>query len=154
MIIYLLTAVLVFLAVQRVINRDYNIDGDVMLITAGCGVAFNIIMIGVLHTDCASDMGGLIKHGHSHGGKGDSGHSHGGRESSDGGDGGDGTDSESGHSHSSASSSSSKKTNINVRAAMAHVIGDLIQSVGVLIAAYVIKYRVRKLRGEVSECHT
>ena len=147
MIIYLLTAVLVFLAVQRVINRDYDIDGDVMLITAGCGVAFNIIMIGVLHTDCASDMGGLIKHGHSHGGKGEPGHAHGGSEGGDGGKGGDGgggTDSESAHSCGGATSSSSKKTNINVRAAVAHVIGDLIQSVGVLIAAYVIKYRVRK----------
>ena len=36
-----------------------------------------------------------------------------------------------------------KQKNINIRAAIIHVIGDLIQSIGVLIAAYVIKYRVR-----------
>ena len=33
--------------------------------------------------------------------------------------------------------------NINVRAAFIHVIGDTIQSVGVLVAAYIIKYKVR-----------
>ena len=32
--------------------------------------------------------------------------------------------------------------NINVRAAFIHVIGDLIQSVGVVIAGYVIKFKV------------
>ena len=34
--------------------------------------------------------------------------------------------------------------NINVRAAFIHTIGDLIQSLGVLLAAYIIKYRVRQ----------
>ena len=33
--------------------------------------------------------------------------------------------------------------NINVRAAFIHVIGDLIQSIGVVIAGYVIWFRVR-----------
>ena len=32
--------------------------------------------------------------------------------------------------------------NINVRAAFIHVIGDLIQSVGVVIAGYIIKFKV------------
>ncbi len=35
-----------------------------------------------------------------------------------------------------------EKRNINVKAALIHVIGDLIQSIGVLIAAYIIKYKV------------
>lgn len=34
-------------------------------------------------------------------------------------------------------------TNINVRAAFIHVLGDLIQSIGVLIAAYIIRFYVR-----------
>ena len=34
--------------------------------------------------------------------------------------------------------------NINVRAAFIHVIGDLIQSIGVVIAGYIIKFKVRK----------
>ena len=32
--------------------------------------------------------------------------------------------------------------NINVRAAMIHVIGDLIQSIGVVIAGYIIRFKV------------
>lgn len=36
----------------------------------------------------------------------------------------------------------SEKQNINVRAAFIHVLGDIVQSVGVLIAAYIIKFKV------------
>ncbi len=51
------------------------------------------------------------------------------------------------HSHTPRSSSephqkSSVGRNINVRAAFIHVLGDLVQSVGVFIAALVIFYRV------------
>ena len=35
-----------------------------------------------------------------------------------------------------------KKSNINVRAAFIHVIGDLFQSIGVVIAAYIIRFKV------------
>lgn len=35
-----------------------------------------------------------------------------------------------------------KETNINIRAAFVHVIGDLLQSVGVLVAAFVIYFKV------------
>lgn len=37
---------------------------------------------------------------------------------------------------------SSSEVNINVRAAFIHIIGDMIQSIGVLIAALVILYNV------------
>jgi zinc transporter 2 len=37
----------------------------------------------------------------------------------------------------------SKQNNINVRAAVIHVLGDLIQSIGVLLSAFVIKFYVR-----------
>ena len=59
-----------------------------------------------------------------------------------------------GHSHSSNKEESirrisrsnslrhSEKQNINVRAAFIHVLGDIVQSVGVLIAAYIIKFKV------------
>ena len=59
-----------------------------------------------------------------------------------------------GHSHSSNKEESirrisrsnslrhSEKENINVRAAFIHVLGDIVQSVGVLIAAYIIKFKV------------
>ena len=35
-----------------------------------------------------------------------------------------------------------KHTNINVRAAFIHVIGDLFQSIGVVVAAYIIRFKV------------
>lgn len=100
-ILWIITTVLVFFAVERIVNKEHDIDADMMLITAGAGVVFNIIMGLVLH------FGG---HGHSHGGAS---HSH-------------------GHSHG--------EKNVNVRAAFIHVIGDFVQSVGVLIAALVIKF--------------
>lgn len=43
LIIWITTGVLVYLAVQRVINQNYTIEADSMLITAGAGVAFNIM---------------------------------------------------------------------------------------------------------------
>jgi zinc transporter 2 len=42
-------------------------------------------------------------------------------------------------------SSINRQRNINVRAAFVHVIGDLVQSVGVMIAALVIKFTHWKL---------
>lgn len=49
------------------------------------------------------------------------------------------------HEHSGQEETSvveQEKENINVRAAFIHVIGDLLQSVGVMIAAFVIYFRV------------
>ena len=48
-----------------------------------------------------------------------------------------------GHSHSHGGESSASQ-NINVRAASIHILGDLIQSVGVLVAALIIKFKVRQ----------
>lgn len=63
-------------------------------------------------------------HGHGHGGLG---HSHG----------------RGGHGHdTSTEHRTSNSNNINVRAAFIHVLGDLIQSIGVLIAAYIIRFYV------------
>ena len=42
-LIWVVTGILVYLAVQRVIHHNYHIHADEMLITAGCGVAFNIM---------------------------------------------------------------------------------------------------------------
>lgn len=42
-LIYILTGVLLNEAVQRTIHQDFNIDGDVMLITAAVGVAVNLM---------------------------------------------------------------------------------------------------------------
>lgn len=75
-------------------------------------------------------------HGHSHGGLGSHGHSH---------------EKKNGHSHANGNhydpedQGTAKKAqeNASVRAAFVHVIGDLLQSVSVLVSALIIFFRVR-----------
>ncbi|MBN3296331.1 ZNT4 protein, partial [Amia calva] len=90
LLIYILTGVLLNEAVQRTIHQEFDINGDVMLITAAVGVAVNLISA----------------HGHSHG--------HGPQQS-----------------HGS----------LAVRAAFIHALGDLLQSIGVLVAAYIVRFK-------------
>ncbi|XP_062569410.1 proton-coupled zinc antiporter SLC30A2-like [Saccostrea cucullata] len=52
--LWILTGVLFYMAVRRVIHQDYTINATIMLITAACGVAFNVI------------MGISLGHGHNH----------------------------------------------------------------------------------------
>ncbi|XP_049331430.1 zinc transporter 8 isoform X1 [Astyanax mexicanus] len=133
--IWLVTGVLVYLAVERLISDDYEIEGTVMLITSGCAVLANIIMALTLHqSGHAHSHGGLSSqgHGHSHSGA----HSH---------------EKKNGHSHAYANGDShnpenkttGKKTqeNASVRAAFVHVIGDLLQSISVLVSALIIFFR-------------
>ncbi|XP_071942253.1 proton-coupled zinc antiporter SLC30A2-like [Antedon mediterranea] len=133
LIIWVLTGVLLYLAVLRFIHNDFEIDADVMLITAGCGVFLNIVLGCVLHK---------TGHGHSHGIGQNHGHSHGGEQNH--GHGGEQNSHSGGHGHSHGAhgdghSQKDKHKNINVRAAFIHVIGDFIQSVGVFVAALIIK---------------
>uniref|UniRef100_A0A0N5A7D2 Zinc transporter 2 n=1 Tax=Parastrongyloides trichosuri TaxID=131310 RepID=A0A0N5A7D2_PARTI len=121
-IIWCLTIVLVIIAIQRIINKDYDVDSTTMLITASIGILFNLIMGGVLFFSGNSHM-------HSHGSSSSHGHSHDDDDFEDG-----------GHEHSHEDSNNNKKQNINIKAAFIHIIGDLIQSIGVLIAALIIKF--------------
>lgn len=41
--IWVVTSVLVYLAAQRLISGDYDLDGSVMIITSACAVAANIV---------------------------------------------------------------------------------------------------------------
>uniref|UniRef100_A0A9J7ZVM6 Proton-coupled zinc antiporter SLC30A8 n=1 Tax=Cyprinus carpio carpio TaxID=630221 RepID=A0A9J7ZVM6_CYPCA len=126
--IWLVTGVLVYLAVDRLIQDDFTIEGTVMLITSGCAVLANIIMAFTLHQS---------GHGHSHGGL-SGGHSH----SHDNGK-------KNGHSKSNANhydvekhgSGKRQQANASVRAAFVHVIGDLLQSVSVLVSALIIFFK-------------
>ncbi len=126
------------MACIRLLNGDYNdIDAKIMLITSGLGLLVNIMCVSsaklccshhcvwtwlTLHILCRMGFslhGGA--HGHSHG----VGHSHGGSAlataaAETGGVG-------NGNSH------NMEGTNINVRAAMIHVIGDFVQ-VGIRFA--------------------
>uniref|UniRef100_A0A0R3S7I4 Zinc transporter n=1 Tax=Elaeophora elaphi TaxID=1147741 RepID=A0A0R3S7I4_9BILA len=100
--IWIITGILVYMAIDRITSDSYQIDASIMAITAALGVLVNFIMALLLY------FGG---HTHSH----------------------------NGHAHLSHHANS---TNINVRAAMIHVIGDLLQSIGVLIAAMLIFFNV------------
>uniref|UniRef100_A0A672TXI9 Solute carrier family 30 member 2 n=1 Tax=Strigops habroptila TaxID=2489341 RepID=A0A672TXI9_STRHB len=93
--IWVVTGVLVYLAAQRLLSDDYDIEGGVMLITSACAVAVNVVMGVALHQ---------TGHRHSHG-------------------------------------AASEQLNTSVRAAFVHVVGDLLQSVGVLIASYIIFFK-------------
>uniref|UniRef100_A0ABK0LPK2 Solute carrier family 30 member 4 n=1 Tax=Rattus norvegicus TaxID=10116 RepID=A0ABK0LPK2_RAT len=111
MLVYVLMGFLLYEAVQRTIHMNYEINGDVMLITAAVGVAVNVIMGFLLNQS---------GHHHSHA------HSHSLPSNSP-------SMVSSGHSHGQDS--------LAVRAAFVHALGDLVQSVGVLIAAYIIRFK-------------
>ncbi|XP_077173645.1 putative proton-coupled zinc antiporter SLC30A4 [Paroedura picta] len=110
LLIYILMVFLLYEAVQRTIHMDYDINGDIMLITAAVGVAVNLIM-GFL----------LNQSGHLHS------HSH--------------APSAVPLSNSSSTASGHGHGSLAVRAAFVHALGDLVQSIGVLVAAYIIRFK-------------
>ncbi|XP_046639144.1 zinc transporter 2-like isoform X1 [Daphnia pulicaria] len=135
LVIWILTGVLIYLAIDRIIHQDYDIDANTMIIVSSIGVVMNIAMGAILHGGLCKKLN-LVHHGHSHGiGGGGHGHSH-----SNGGHGHSHDNHGHGHSHDNHGHTSNASRNMNVRAALIHVIGDLVQSIGVLIAAIVIKY--------------
>ncbi|NXM16304.1 ZNT4 protein, partial [Ploceus nigricollis] len=114
LLVYILMAFLLYEAVQRTIHMDYEINGDIMLITAAVGVAVNLIMGFLLN-----QSGHLHSHSHSHP------HSHVPQPSSP----------------NAAQGSSHGHSSLAVRAAFVHALGDLVQSIGVLVAAYIIRFK-------------
>ncbi|KAL8197256.1 UNVERIFIED_CONTAM: hypothetical protein K2H54_018045 [Gekko kuhli] len=112
LLIYILMVFLLYEAVQRTIHMDYDINGDIMLITAAVGVAVNVIMgfllnqSGHLHSHAPSPSAVPLSNSSS---------------------------TASGHSHGHGS--------LAVRAAFVHALGDLVQSIGVLVAAYIIRFK-------------
>jgi len=118
-IIWYVTGILVYLAINRMVSGDFEIHDNAMLIVAACAVLFNIFLGVTLHGGLqicrcrpGSDPGAEGGHGHSHLG----GHHH-------------------GHSHGTGLGG----RQINIRAALIHVLGDLLQSIGVLISSLLIK---------------
>ncbi|VDK88080.1 unnamed protein product [Litomosoides sigmodontis] len=131
--IWALTAILVYAAIERVIEQDFDVDANVMLYTAAISVLFNIIMGLILH---------FGKTTHSHFGVS---HSHGSEKTFP-------NDLENGsckvyqnttkdmRCEQDSNANIIKTGNINIRAAFVHVLGDLLQSLGVLTAALIIKF--------------
>lgn len=152
LMIWLVTGLIVYMAVERLRTANFEINSLVMLITASGGLLVNIIMACALH-------------GHSHGFHGHHSHNH-------------DHDHDHEHDHLEAvisacdpstfgsknnlianevdnstlvpapmSTTASKSEegrgskNINVRAAFIHVLGDLLQSLGVLLASLVIYFK-------------
>ncbi|XP_056876831.1 proton-coupled zinc antiporter SLC30A8-like [Takifugu flavidus] len=126
--IWVVTGVLVYLAVQRLISNDYTIEGTIMLITSACAVLANIIMALTLHQS---------GHGHSHGGLGSKGHSHKTPERSSEVCNG-AVDPE---QNPARRGRRTQQANASVRAAFVHVVGDLLQSISVLISAIIIFFK-------------
>lgn len=134
-LIWLLTGIILYEAVMRLIHGTNLVHGKLMFAVAGFGLLVNIIMAILLGHN----------HGHSHGDHDHShSHSHGGRGRGHG----------LGHEHTEHHSRSididiiaeddeqkphrKKKQSINVRSAYLHVLGDSIQSVGVMIGGAII----------------
>ncbi|XP_013137987.1 PREDICTED: zinc transporter 2-like [Papilio polytes] len=143
LLIWALTGIFVYVAALRIHTGEYNIKPDMMMIVSGCGVAFNVVLALVLH-GCASD----IAHYHSHGGAA-CGHAHTHEErprigfkmfrrsKHNGLVNGDYSLKDMATVEADVHS---RTKNINLRAALVHVIGDLIQSCGVLLASVLIKF--------------
>ncbi|CAG5128520.1 unnamed protein product, partial [Candidula unifasciata] len=111
LMLWVRTGILVYSAVLRIMDDNFEIDASVMLLTVGTGVAFNVVLGVTLHQHAHSHGGG---HGYSHGG---SDHSHQKQKTE-----------KTGHGH----AHEQRSPNINVKAAFIHVVGDLFQTVGVL----------------------
>ncbi|WOK96674.1 hypothetical protein Cni_G05381 [Canna indica] len=173
-LIWLLTGILVFEAISRLIHDTGEVQGALMFIVSAFGLVVNIIMALLLGHD--HSHGG---HSHSHGGHGDhhNEHSHihshlnhGHGHHQDDNHHVRGQDAEHGHSHGSISHSDltedstnkeqlepllrqpeksptsikhakDKVRNINVHSAYLHVLGDSIQSVGVMIGGAIIWWK-------------
>ena len=106
------------MAIQRLNNPDLiDVQSTPMMVVAICAVFFNIVLglllRGVPHS-----------HGHSHGGS-NGGHSHGGH-----------VRLEDSFDDDVTFESVKNQEHINVRAAMIHVLGDLIQSIGKVLFAF------------------
>lgn len=153
LLIWILTGIFVYVAAIRLHTGEYDIEPDMMIIASGCGVAFNIILALVLH-GCASD----VAHHHTHGGMAcpHAAHTHAHshepaprfsffkrreRKQTNGAlmNGVNGDYSMRDLTSAEANVQGATARNINLRAALIHVIGDLIQSCGVLLASILIK---------------
>ncbi|OAD77933.1 hypothetical protein PHYBLDRAFT_108350 [Phycomyces blakesleeanus NRRL 1555(-)] len=138
--IWVLTAYLVVEAIERV-KRPQEIDAKLMCITASIGVAVNVVLAYVLGGHHHGHGHSHDDHDHSHGSEHDHDHDH---------DHNNDHEHDHSHSHSHADADtealvntqpSRKETNINLRAAALHVLGDLLASVGVLISSIILIFK-------------
>ena len=99
-----------------------EVDGFIMLLVAVIGFLFNLIMGLVLAYQGVGHSHSLHSHGHDH--EHEHGHEH--------------HDAHSDHGHHSHHEEGGDLQNVNLRAALIHVIGDALQNLGVIIAGGII----------------
>jgi len=165
MIIWFMVIWLSWEATERIVNIDKSeLNGKIMLITSFVSLAcniFNLVALGHFPLPCIDNSnqenfmdsvmsiykphgGHTCGHDHGHGGHDhDHGHQHEGGEAHS--HSHSHADNESGHNHGHDHSHSGHghshdhgEININIRAAFVHVVGDMLQSIGVIIAAILI----------------
>ncbi|VDN24850.1 unnamed protein product [Gongylonema pulchrum] len=66
LMIWVLTALLVYAAIERIINQDFDVDATVMLYTAAISVLFNVIMGLILHFGKTPHSHFGMSHSHQH----------------------------------------------------------------------------------------
>ncbi|XP_053239937.1 probable proton-coupled zinc antiporter SLC30A3 [Podarcis raffonei] len=110
--IWIVTGVLVYLASARIISNDYEIEASAMLGTSACAVGVNIIMAYLLHQSGSPHSHGVSTGGYERIGESPCG-----------------------------APAVPTHSNTSVRAAFVHVVGDLLQSIGVFVAATVIYFK-------------
>jgi len=144
LIVWAMTGVLLWEAVDRFITLR-EVDGRLMLIMAFIGLVVNIGLFGTLHHghDHGHSHGHSHTHGHSHGHdhSHSHGHSHGHSHAAH-----DHDQHNHNHPHTSSESllersSEGGSSNLALDAAVVHIIGDMVQSVGVLLAAILIVWQ-------------
>ncbi|KAG6749680.1 metal tolerance protein 1-like [Populus alba x Populus x berolinensis] len=149
-LIWLLAGILVYETIIRLIHDTGKVDGFLMFLVAAFGLLVNIIMALVLGHD----------HGHDHDHKHGTGHSHGTTVSTHnhhhvehpkhGDNHHDHSNNEHNHYHEEhveplldkeEAMHEKKQRNINVQGAYLHVLGDSVQSIGVMIGGAIIWYK-------------
>lgn len=127
------------------------VQGQLMFIVAVMGLIFNLIQIKILHGGDTHFHLGEGFHGHSHDGEEGHGHSHGGDHGHGHGHGGaidnpelkeslTGEHDNHGHAHggTAVAMRETKPGGMNIDGATLHVLGDMLMSVGVIIASIII----------------
>lgn len=154
--IWLLTGILVYEAIARLISETGEVKGFLMFVVSAFGLVVNIAMAVLLGHDHGHGHGHDHDHGHDHGhghghGHGHSEHGHGHSDHHH------NTEDHHNHQHDGENHHSEgadhtqplldentrkkKERNINVQGAYLHVLGDILQSIGVMIGGAVIWYK-------------
>jgi zinc transporter 2 len=137
LIVWAMTGVLIFEAVNRFITLE-PVDGRLMLIMAVIGLVVNFALFSTLHHGHDHDHSHGRGHSHSHAGDhhGRShSHNHGHKHTAACNHSGDG------HAATMVEAASRGQSNLALDAAVVHIIGDIVQSVGVLVAALLIVWQ-------------